>query len=106
MQDRKTERRLREGDVALDARLDLHGMTQSQAHAALAGFMKAQAAAGARNLLIITGKGRNNEGVLRTQLTHWLDALPEAALIRDTRQAAARHGGDGAFYVMLKRRRE
>jgi DNA-nicking Smr family endonuclease len=105
MQDRKSERRLREGDITLDARLDLHGMTQAEAHAALTDFMKAQAAAGARNLLIITGKGRNNEGVLRLQLTHWLETLPQAALIRDIRLAAPRHGGDGAFYVMLKRQK-
>ena len=82
-------------------------MTQGEAHAALAAFMKEAAARGVRNLLIITGKGRDdNEGVLRMQLKIWLDALPQAALIRDIRQAAPRHGGAGAFYVMLKRKME
>jgi DNA-nicking Smr family endonuclease len=104
--DRATERRLREGTLTLDARIDLHGMTQAEAHAALARFIAAQAKAGHCNLLIITGKGKGNQGVLRTNLAGWLEDLPEAKHINTLRTAAPRHGGAGAFYVIMKRRKD
>lgn len=101
--DRKIERRLRDGAIVIDARLDLHGLTQTEAHAALAQFITAQIKKGGRNLLIITGKGRGGDGVLRASLAVWLGAIPAAAHILAVRPAAAKHGGDGAFYVILKK---
>ncbi len=103
--DRKNERRLRDGSFPIDARLDLHGMTQTQAHGALARFITTQHKAGHRKLLVITGKGRGREGVLRQQLQGWLESLAEAPHILTIRHAATRHGGDGAFYVLLKKSR-
>ena len=101
--DRATERRFRAGAIRLDAKLDLHGLRQDQAYAALARFLAAQVAAGSRKLLIITGQGRGQAGVLRGQLPGWLETLNAARQIIDLRPAAPKHGGAGAFYVWLKR---
>jgi len=100
----KRERSLREGSFEIDARLDLHGMTQEEACEALEDFMQRTVKAGARHLLIITGKGRGGEGVLRRHLPQWLGQLVEAKAILALRPAALRHGGDGAVYVILKRK--
>jgi DNA-nicking Smr family endonuclease len=103
--DRKIERQLRDGHIIIDARLDLHGMTQAVAHNALAHFITAQHKTGSRKLLIITGKGRGNQGVLRANLPQWLASFKEAPDILTLRPAALKHGGDGAFYVLLKKRK-
>lgn len=100
--DRRTERRLRRGEIEIDARLDLHGLRQEGAHRALDAFM-ARHAGRSRCLLVITGKGRGGSGVLRARLADWLAASDHAAKILALRPAAIRHGGDGAFYVMLRR---
>ncbi len=102
--DKKTERQLRQGAVTVEARLDLHGMTQTEAFAALDKFIAAQAKAGRRTLLVITGKGRGNEGVLKTNFPLWLANLAASAAILNFRPAALKHGGSGAFYVILRRR--
>jgi len=104
--DRDTERDLRTGTRRIDARLDLHGMTQSAAHAALTQFMAQAAASDARTLLIITGRGKEGAGVLRANFRTWLDAMPASRHILDIRRAAPRHGGEGAFYILLKKRRD
>lgn len=101
---KKAERALREGTISIDAKLDLHGMRQTQAYAALEKFMAAQIKRGHRNLLIITGKGSTGQSVLRANLPAWLENLG-APLLR-LAPAALRHGGGGAFYVILKRRRD
>ncbi|HUY68235.1 MAG TPA: Smr/MutS family protein [Alphaproteobacteria bacterium] len=104
--DKSLERRLRAGDVAIGARLDLHGMTQREAHCALEDFLERQVAAGKRVLLVITGKGRMGGGVLRARLAGWLAASPCATHIRGVRSAAPKHGGAGAFYVLLGKRKD
>ncbi len=101
--ERKREKSIRDGSIDIDARLDLHGMTQAQAFAALTKFMQAKNRAGNRHLLIITGKGKDNAGVLRTNLQNWLGQLPEASRILALRSAAAKHGGSGAYYVILRK---
>ena len=103
--DRTTERQLKQGHFIIEARLDLHGMTQAEAHEMLAHFMVAQVKAKRRNLLIITGKGRGGEGALRTNLINWLVALPTAKDILGLRHAAPKHGGEGAFYIILRRQK-
>lgn len=100
--DRRTERKVRDGLIELDARLDLHGMTQKEAYQALQIFIKSQIKLRRRKLLIITGKGPSGQGVLRTGLLGWLESLPYANFLLSVRQAAPRHGGGGAFYVMLR----
>lgn len=101
--DRKREKALRDGTVAIDARLDLHGKTQVEAFEALLRFVRRHAAQGARLLLIITGKGSKGDGVLRRHLPQWLAQLPESGRILALRPAAIAHGGEGAFYLVLKR---
>src|ERR1035441_2347953 len=90
----------------LNARLDLHGLTQAQAHGALLRFMHNAHARDARLVLVITGKGRGAEpGVLRRQVPQWL-GLPEfRAMVIGFEDAGARHGGEGALYVRLRRAR-
>lgn len=101
--DRTTARRWRDGDITINARLDLHGYTQVAAHKALKHFMDQAVASHARTLLIITGKGAHGQGILRQNLSLWLEALPTAPSIRRIRPAAMRHGGEGAFYIELRR---
>ena len=101
--ERAREKAMRQGDIEIDARLDLHGMTQAQAFEALAVFMQRCAKTGQRHLLIITGKGRDGAGVLRAQLKNWLGQLPQAPAILALRPASVRHGGAGAFYVLLRK---
>ena len=78
-------------------------LTQSEAFEALARFLHRKVKAGKKILLIVTGKGRGDAGVLKTQLPFWLTQLPEAAQILALRPAAIKHGGSGAFYVLLRR---
>lgn len=102
--ERKREKSLRRGEIEIDARLDLHGMTQNEAFGALADFMRKKTKSGKRHLLIITGKGSGGAGVLRQNLENWLCQLPESPAILAIRSAAAKHGGTGAFYVLLRKR--
>ncbi|HJM60825.1 MAG TPA: Smr/MutS family protein [Alphaproteobacteria bacterium] len=101
--DKRSAQRLRRGQTAIEARLDLHGHTQSEAHHALNTFIASQQAAGRRCLLIITGKGGHGEGVLRQALPRWLAEAPNAGRILAIEQAQPRDGGGGAFYVLLRK---
>ncbi|MCC6008137.1 MAG: Smr/MutS family protein, partial [Rhodobacteraceae bacterium] len=111
--DRKQHRRLTRGRIEPEARLDLHGMTLERAQAALRGFVSAQAGRGARLVLVITGKGREEpdpgpipvpRGRLRHELPRWLEMPPLVALVIDYAPAHRRHGGNGAYYLWLRRR--
>ena len=102
---RRLRQRVARGREPIEARFDLHGLTQAQAHAALSRFLHSASARGARLVLIITGKGgRGGEaGVLRRQMPLWL-ALPEFRdLVIGFEDAHAAHGGEGALYVRLRR---
>jgi len=105
--DRATVERLKRGQVSVEGRIDLHGMDQRAAYAALMGFVETAGRAGKRALLVITGKGAlaDGGGVLRRNAPHWLMASPVAGRILTIQPAHIRHGGDGAFYVLLRRRR-
>jgi DNA-nicking Smr family endonuclease len=110
--DRRLKQRLARGREGIDRSIDLHGLTQAQAHAALVRFLRAARADDARLVLVITGKGARKDdsaadrGVLRRQVPLWL----RSAELRDTvigfDAAHAAHGGDGALYVRVRRRRE
>lgn len=111
--DRRSRQRLARGRDAIDARIDLHGMTQTEAHQALASFLRRAQADGARTVLVVTGKGAGKNthdaaaarGVLRRQVPLWL-ALPEfRPLIVGFDEAHVSHGGQGALYVRLRRPR-
>ncbi len=108
---RKAKRRLARGGDAIHGRLDLHGMTQAQAHHRLLSFLHASQAKGAKVVLVITGKGaRGGEtgerGVLKRQVPMWL-RLPEFRdLVIGFESAGIGHGGEGAMYVRLRRVRD
>jgi len=103
--DRRTAERLHRGQMEIDGRIDLHGMTQAEAHDALAAFMDKAEARGWRCVLLITGKGTRGQGVLRASVPRWLNLPPHRARILSFGAARPKDGGDGALYVLLRRRR-
>ncbi len=105
--DRRTAERLRRGRLSVEATLDLHRHTQDEAHRALMGFITDAAAEGRRCVLVITGKGALSEGggVLRRQVSHWLNQPPCRERVLAIAEARPEHGGAGALYVLLRRRR-
>ncbi|MBT5570924.1 MAG: DNA mismatch repair protein MutS [Alphaproteobacteria bacterium] len=105
--DRRTAERFRRGKLPIEGRLDLHGMYQDAAHHALTDFVTSSAAMGKRNVLVITGRGsREGSGVLRERLPQWLNQPPCRDLVVAFTGARPEHGRDGAFYVLLRRRRD
>ncbi|MEO1659807.1 MAG: Smr/MutS family protein [Pseudomonadota bacterium] len=103
-QNRQNERQVRRGRQAVSASFDLHGHTRDSAFRVLPGFLAREQAKGARCVIVITGKGKSGQGVLKQAFMNWLD-LPEArALVSGYASAHARHGGGGAWYVFLRRR--
>jgi len=103
--DNRVERNIKQGDVIIEARLDLHGKSFQEAHEALVDFIEAQARRGRRMLLVITGKGHSDKVSLRTDVPRWCAEMPLRAHILAVRPAAPNHGGEGAWYVVLKRQR-
>jgi DNA-nicking Smr family endonuclease len=112
--DAKAHRRLTRGKLAPEDRLDLHGMTLAQAQPRLARFLIGAQGAGLRLVLVITGKGRDDDGrgpiphragALRHEVPLWLAQPPLAPLVQQVVPAHARHGGGGAYYVWLRRQR-
>jgi len=99
--DRRTAARLKRGTLAIEAKLDLHGMTQAEAHDALTRFIARAQKHGSRAVLVITGKS----GVLHGAVPRWLDEGENRARILAIRRAYAQHGGEGALYLMLRRKR-
>lgn len=110
----KLKRRLQRGHLPIDATIDLHGMRQAEAQKALSRFVIARHGRGDRTILVITGKGLTSSrtghieqrGVLRLMLPRWLSQAPLAALVSGWEAAHQTHGGEGAYYVRLKRVRE
>jgi DNA-nicking Smr family endonuclease len=108
--DRRRFERMRRGRLEPEARLDLHGMSSERAHAALTAFIRDSHARDRRLVLVITGKGREDtalgrHAILRHSVPHWLAAPPITGLILEVAPAHHRHGGAGALYVYLRRRR-
>jgi DNA-nicking Smr family endonuclease len=103
--DPNLHRHLARGREALAARIDLHGLTQDAARAALSRFVRRSLDDGWRAVLVITGKGVSGDGVLRRRVPEWLAAPPIREHIAGVSEAHRRHGGEGALYVALKRKR-
>jgi DNA-nicking Smr family endonuclease len=104
---RGDERDLRRGSVSIDGRIDLHGMTREEAHRAVRRYLAEAIERAHRIVLVITGKGGRNDsggGVLRSELPRWLHEGGLARIVLAWRPAAPRHGGDGAFYVLLRKK--
>ncbi len=100
---RRRQRLARERDD-LGPRLDLHGLDQDRARAALEAFLNRAWGDGYRAVLIITGKGVQGDGVLKRRVPDWLGAAHLAPIVAGVSEAHRRHGGEGALYVALKRR--
>jgi len=103
--DAALHRRLTRGRDAIAARIDLHGLTQDAAQAALIAFVRRAVENGWRAVLVITGKGVSGDGILKRRVPDWLAAPPLRDHIAGVSEAHRRHGGEGAFYVALKRAR-
>jgi len=112
--DGRTHARLRRGKLRPEARIDLHGMTLAEAHPALTHFLMTAHGGGKRLVLVITGKGKDRDdggimpvrrGILRHQVPHWLQSPPLRPIVLQITPAHFRHGGDGAYYVYLRRAR-
>jgi DNA-nicking Smr family endonuclease len=106
---RRMKQRVARGKETIDGRLDLHGLTQSEAHAALLRFLRTASARDARLVLVITGKGaragEGERGVLKRQVPFWL-GLPEfRAWVVGFEDAHLAHGGEGALYIRVRRAR-
>jgi DNA-nicking Smr family endonuclease len=99
--DRRSADALKRGRRAIEARLDLHGMTQDEAHGALDAFIARAEKSGLRCVLVITGRS----GVLRQAVPRWLNETPNRGRLLAFAEAQPRHGGAGALYLLLRRRR-
>ena len=121
--DRRMTQRLGRGQLEVEATLDLHGHTQERAYTALASFLTRARGRGLRLVLIITGKGESpyarhtlhgndfynvpeRPGILRAALPRWLEESRFRAIVAGFQPAHPRHGGGGAFYVRLRKKRE
>ena len=109
---RRMRQKLGRGSEPIDARIDLHGMTQIDAHVALAHFLRRAHHDGARVVLVITGKGArlgadtySERGVLKRQVPLWLESAELRPLVIGFESAGAGHGGAGALYVRVRRGR-
>ena len=106
--ERKTRKRLARGAREIDARLDLHGFTQDQAHGALLRFLRTAQSKGHAVVLVITGKGVRGDGergVLKRAVPQWLSLPDFRELVIGFDSAAVAHGGEGALYVRVRRRK-
>ncbi len=103
--ERPVKRKIAKGRLALEARIDLHGLVQSEAHAMLLGFLVRAHERGLRHVLVITGKGSSlgSEGALKRAVPMWFSKPDYRHLISSYETAARHHGGEGALYVRLAR---
>lgn len=106
--------RMKRGKLRPEGKLDLHGMRIDTAHPALVRFVLTAQAQGKRLVLVVTGKGKDRDdpgpiptprGVLRNQVPHWLSIPPLAQAVMQVTPAHISHGGDGAYYIYLRRNR-
>ena len=108
---RRLKQKIGRGSEQIDARIDLHGMTQASAHSALAHFLRRAQHDGARVVLVITGKGKvgadphAERGVLKRQVPLWLESPELRPLVVGFESANIGHGGAGALYVRMRRAR-
>jgi DNA-nicking Smr family endonuclease len=106
--DRANAERLKRGLHPIEARLDLHGKTQAEAHHALVAFIHSSSDAGRRCVLVITGRGfgPSGPGVLKSAVPRWLEEVGLRGKILAIAPAQPRDGGAGALYLLLRRRRD
>jgi DNA-nicking Smr family endonuclease len=103
--DKPTHKKIAKGRVVIEARIDLHGLTQSEAYGLLLGFLQRAHLRKLRHVLVITGKGSSfgSDGVLRQAVPQWFVTPPFRILVNGYEDAARNHGGTGAMYVRMRR---
>ena len=112
--DGNTAEKLKRGQIAPGARIDLHGLTEARAHQALLSFLRRAQKDGVKLALVITGKGNPNDedgaswtmrrhGILKEMVPRWLNEKDFASLVAGSGASHRRHGGDGALYVYLRK---
>ena len=104
--DRTSARRMQRGQVPIEDRLDLHGLSQDQAQQKVKAFIGSAVQKNFRYVLIITGKGRDGHGILREKVPEWLKDAPLCYHLNAISYAQPKDGGKGALYIRLKRQRE
>ena len=104
--DRTSARRMQRGQVPIEDKLDLHGLSQEQAKKEVKAFIGSAVQKNFRHVLIITGKGRDGHGILREKVPEWLKDAPLCYHLNAISYAQPRDGGKGALYIRLKRQRE
>lgn len=103
--EQNTTRKIAKGRIAIDGKIDLHGQTQIEAHGKLFRYLEEAWMREKRTILVITGKGKG-EGILRQAVPRWLSEASFRAMISGVSEAHQNHGGYGALYIRLKRRRK
>lgn len=105
--DKRTAERFKKGEMEVQGRLDLHGLTREAAHEALHRFLADCALRQRRFVIVVTGKGLRSggEGILRGEVPRWLNEPQLRSLILGFSYAQPRDGGQGALYILLKRER-
>ena len=101
--DDTTTRKIAKGRLEIEGRLDLHGLTRSEAHGRLYRFLANARKSGKRTVLVITGKGKLGEGILRTAVPGWLEEPDFRELTTGYHESYRAHGGEGALYIRLRR---
>jgi DNA-nicking Smr family endonuclease len=101
--DTRDVKRVKRGKQDIDATLDLHGLTAASAHARLETFILTAHASGYRWVLVVTGKGKAGNGILRQALPEWISLPPLSKIVLGLSQASPAHGGSGAFYLRLRK---
>ena len=104
--DRTSARRMQRGQIHIEDRLDLHGLSQEQAQKEVKAFIGSAVQKNLRLVLIITGKGRDGHGILREKVPEWLKDVPLCYHLNAISYAQPKDGGKGALYIRLKRQRE
>ena len=109
--DRRSARKIRSGQVEIEARIDLHGLRQDEAHAVLRSFLIRAHDRGLRYVLVITGKGRasssedddrRHRGILKRNVPRWLAEPDLSSIVVSHTEAAIHHGGEGAIYIHIR----
>lgn len=101
--DKPSLMRIRRGSVSIEATLDLHSHSKASAHLAVLRFIADARERGLRLVLVITGKGRKGGGALREEFPRWLSESPLREAIIAYDNASPRHGGEGAWYVRIRK---
>ena len=102
MLDQSVTRKIAKGRTGIDGRIDLHGMTQAEAHSRLYRFLESSYQMGRRTILVITGKGVRGEGILKQAVPRWLAEPEFRKYVSGYHDAHVTHGGGGALYVRLR----